>query len=94
MHYALELLMTQVSSHFEAEIRNRELAVERRRRSPSEGIPMELWQGQIAALERSLAMARLKNTEAISLIQEFGAGRLTMPQPQPRSILLALVDDI
>ena len=90
----LEEFATQVSSHFEIEIRNRELRLQRRRNSQPDGVPIELWQGQISALERSLKMARLNGTEAISFIQEFGAGRLKLPQQDPVFILVSLVSDL
>ncbi len=90
----LEEFATQVSSQFEIEIRNRELRLQRRRSSQPEGVPIELWQGQISALERSLEMARLNGTEAISFIQEFGAGRLQLPEPDPLCILVSFVSDL
>jgi ATP-dependent helicase HepA len=90
---ALEDFATQVSGQIEIEVRNRELGLQRRRNSRPEGVPLELWQGQIAVLERSLEMARLNGTEAIRLVQEFGAGRLKFPQPEPISILVSLVSD-
>ncbi|WP_371225372.1 SNF2-related protein [Roseovarius sp. 2305UL8-3] len=89
----LEEFATQVSSQIEVEIRNRELRLKRRRNSQPEGVPIELWQGQISALERSLEMARVNGAEAIRLIQEFGAGRLKLPPPDPLSILVSLVSD-
>lgn len=90
----MEEFATQVSSQFEIEIRNRELRLQRRRNSQPEGVPIELWRGQISALERSLEMALLNCTEAISFIQEFGAGRLQLPQQDPLCIVLSLVSDL
>lgn len=89
----LEEFVTQVSSQIEVETRNRELLLQRRRNSRPEGVPDNLWQGQIAGLERSLEMARVNGAEAIRLIQEFGAGRLKLPPPDPLSILISLVSD-
>ena len=89
----LEEFATQVSTQFEIEVRNRKLMLQRRRTSQPEGVPANLWQGQVAGLERSLEMARLNGTEAIRLIQEFGAGRLKLPAPDPISILVSLVSD-
>ena len=83
----------QVFGHFQAEVLNRELAVERRRRSPPDSGRVELWQGQVAALERSLAMSRLMSVEASSYLQEYGSGRMLPKAPQPYSILLALISE-
>lgn len=83
----------QVSAYFQAEIMNRELALQRRKASPPEAGPVELWQGQVAALERSLAMARLNFSEAKTFIQEIAAGQLIMSGVQPCSVLLALITD-
>lgn len=85
----LDPLIMQISGHFQAEIENRELALLRRRSSPPDSGPVELWQGQVAALERSLGMARLNSAEAMMLLQEFAAGRATIPQPTQHSILVA-----
>jgi len=90
---ALELIMMQVFSHFKTEAANRELALERHIQSPPDGGLVELWQGQVAARERSLAMAHLNSIEATTLLQKFAAGRITIPQPKSRSILIALVDN-
>lgn len=90
---ALEYLAMQIYGHFQAEILNRELAPERRRSSPPESGPVELWQGQVAALERSLSMARLTSSEASAYIQEFGSGRIHLKSPGALSILLALVSE-
>lgn len=89
----LENLAYQVSAHFRAEIRNRELALERRRQSPPDGGPIELWQGQVAALERSLMMARLNFSEASEFLHELGVGSMIASTVQPCSILLALIAD-
>jgi len=83
----------QVFGHFQAEVLNRELAVERRRRSPPDSGPVELGQGQVAALERSLAMSRLMSVEASSYLQKYGSGRMLPKAPQPYSILLALISE-
>lgn len=90
---ALEYLAMQIYGHFQAEILNRELALERRRSSPPESGPVELWQGQVAALERSLSMARLMSSEASAYIQEYGSGRIRPKSPEPLSILLALISE-
>ena len=90
---ALEYLAMQIYGHFQAEILNRELALERRRSSPPESGPVELWQGQVAALESSLSMARLMSPEASAYIQEYGSGRMLPKLPQPHSILLALISE-
>jgi len=90
---ALECLAMQVFGNFQAEILNRELALERRRSSPTDSGPVELWQGQIAALERSLSMARLISAEASTYIQEYGSGGILPKPPQPVSILLALISE-
>ena len=86
----LESLSVQLFAHFEDEIRNRELTLERRRQSPPDSGPIELWQGQVAALERSLTMARLNFSEAITFLQEMGSGNAIAPSVQSCSILLNL----
>lgn len=83
----------QVSAHFQAEIRNRELALERREQSPPETGPVELWQGQVSALERTLAMARLNYSEANTFIREIAGGSVLFGEIQPCTVLLALVAD-
>jgi ATP-dependent helicase HepA len=88
-----EHLAGQLAEHFKAEIGNRELALERRRQTPPDGGLLELWQGQIAALDRSLSMARLNSAEASSFLENFSSGRTPMPSTQPISILLAFVAD-
>ena len=93
MRPVLEPLMIQIFSHFRAEAENRELAFVRRRRTPPDNGPMELWQGQVAALERSLAAARLSSAEAMTLLQELATGRIKIAKPKPRSILIALASD-
>lgn len=90
---ALEYLAMQIFGHFQAEILNRELALERRRSSPPESGPVELWQGQVAALEHSSSMARLMSSEASAYIQEYGSGRIRPKSSEPISILLALVSE-
>ena len=83
----------QLSAHFLAEIRNREMALERRRQSPPEGGPVELWQGQVAALERSLAMGRLNFSEAITFLQGLAGGGIFSGRLQPCTALMALIAD-
>lgn len=82
----------QVIAHFRAEIRNRELALERRKQAPPEVGPIELWQGQVAALERSLAMARLNSSEATTFLRQLG-GSILYRNIQPLTALMALVTD-
>lgn len=93
MRLVLEPFMIQVFSHFRAEAENRELALVRRRQTPPDNGPMELWQGQVAALERSLAAARLSSVEAMALLQELATGRTMIAKPKPRSILIAPASD-
>lgn len=83
----------QVSAHFLAEIRNREMALERRRQSPPEAGPVELWQGQVAALERSLAMGRLDFSEATTFLQGLAGGSSFFGRFQPCTALMALIAD-
>lgn len=87
---ALEYLAMQVFGHFQAEILNRELELERLRIS---SLPENVRQGRIAALERSLTMARLISAEASTYIQEYGSGRMLPKPPPPFCILLALITD-
>jgi ATP-dependent helicase HepA len=83
----------QLSAHFLAEIRNREMALERRRQSPPEAGPVELWQGQVAALERSLAMGRLNFSEATTFLQGLAGGSSLFGKIQPCTALMALIAD-
>ena len=83
----------QVSAHFQAEVRNRELGLERRRQAPPEAGPVELWQGQVAALERSLAMARLNFSEASTFLQEVSDGSVLFSGVRPCTVLMALIAD-
>lgn len=89
----LAVFALQVSAHFQAEIRNRELALERRRQSPPEAGPVELWQGQVAALERSLSMARLNYSEATMFVRDIAGGSVLFGGVQPLTVLMALVAD-
>lgn len=84
---------SQVSTHFQSEIRNRELVLEGRRQSPPDTGPVELWQGQVSALERSLAMTRLNYSEATTFIRDIAAGSVLFEEIKPCTILLALVAD-
>jgi len=93
IRHELEGLTDQVNAHFLAEIRNRELILERRRQAPPEAGPIELWQGQVAALERSLSMARLNFSEATDFLQGLAGGRHLARTVQPCTILLALITD-
>lgn len=82
-----------VSAHFQAEIRNRELALERRKQARPEAGPIELWQGQVAALERSLAMAKLNFSEATTFLQSLAGGNILYKRIQPCTVLMALIAD-
>jgi ATP-dependent helicase HepA len=93
IRHELEGLTDQVSAHFLAEIRNRELMLERRRQSPPEAGPVELWQGQVASSERSLSMARQNFSEATAFLQGLVGGCLVARTVQPCTILLALIAD-
>ena len=93
IRHELEGLTDQVSAYFLAEIRNRELNLERRRQAPPEAGPVELWQGQVAALERSRSMARLNFSEATDFLQRLAAGHDLARTVQPCTILLALIAD-
>ncbi|WP_161957334.1 SNF2-related protein [Aestuariivirga litoralis] len=81
----------QVSAHFQAEIANRELALERRRQLPPEAGPVELRQGQVAALERYLEMSRLNFSEATNFIKSLSEGSVLYGNIQARTILMSLV---
>jgi ATP-dependent helicase HepA len=80
----------QVSAHFRAEVRNREMALERRRQSSPESGPVELWQGQVTALERSLAMSRLKFSEATTFLQSLNCGEVLFGGIKPCTAFFAL----
>ena len=81
------------SAQFQAEIRNRELALERRKHAQPESGPIDLWQGQVAAMERSVSMVRLNFGEAMLFLQGLANQDLMADTVQPYSILLALVGD-
>jgi len=83
----------QMEAYFHDEIRNRELALERRRQVSPESGPVELWQGQVAALERSLATARLNFAEATTFLKEFPRGRRFLTTIRPCTLLMALTAD-
>ena len=83
----------QLTAHFQAEICNRELALERRRQTPPDAGPVELWQGQVAALERSLDAARMNLSEATSFLKDFEDGTRLPGRIRPVTLLMALVAD-
>lgn len=87
---ALEILAAQTSATFEAELRNRNLAAERRRNGRPEGVPEELWLGQVAALERLSASSDINSGEALALIRRYLTGDLRAGEPQTISILAGL----
>ncbi len=81
------------SAQFQAEIRNRELALERRKHAQPESGPIDMWQGQVAAMERSVSMVRLNFGEAMLFLQGLANQDLMAGTVRPYSILLALVGD-
>jgi ATP-dependent helicase HepA len=83
----------QVIEYFQAEIRNRDLTLERRRQAPPEAGPIELWQGQVAALDRALATARLNYSEATKFLQHLSGGSQLYGSTQPVTLLMALIFD-
>lgn len=87
---ALEIVAAQTSATFEAELRNRNLAAERRRSGRPEGVPEELWFGQVAALERLSASSEINSGEALALIRHYQTGELRAGEPQTISILAGL----
>ncbi|WP_372921972.1 SNF2-related protein [Roseovarius sp.] len=93
IRHELEGLAYQVSAHCQGEIRNRELTLERRRQARPDAGPIELWQGQVAALERSVSMARLKFSDATTFLQGLAGGSLVARTVRPCTILLALIAD-
>lgn len=91
--HELEAFTDQVSAHFEAEIRNREMSLERRRQAIPEAGPIELWQGQVAALERSLSMVHLNFLEATSFLKEISQGDFIFCGFDPCTLLFAIIND-
>ncbi len=89
----LVVFENQLSAHFLAEIRNREMTLERRRQSPPEAGPVELWQGQVAALKRSLAMGRLNFSEATTFLKGLAGESSFFGRLQPCTALMALIAD-
>lgn len=81
------------SAHFQADIRNRELSLERRKHAQPESGPIEMWQGQVAAMDRSVSMARLNFAEAMLFLQALANQNLVSGTVRPYSILFALVED-
>lgn len=51
-------------------------------------IPLELWKGQTAGLERSVASTQLCRTELMSYLQELVSGQMKYPQLNVMSIVL------
>ncbi|HTM81942.1 SNF2-related protein [Asticcacaulis sp.] len=90
---AADMHSTQLFNHFQSVNKNRELALERRESMPVNAGPVEFRHGQIAVLERQLAMSQQNAKEAIALVQKYAAGRMSEVQPTIFSILLALTDD-
>lgn len=83
----------QASSYFQSEIRNRELALERRRQAPPEAGPVELWQGQVAALDRALAMARQNYSETSQALKHLSGGNQLYGSTQPITLLMSFITD-
>lgn len=83
----LEIIAAQISASYSAELRNRELAAERRRASRPEGVPEELWLGQVAALERQCRSIEICMDEALALITAYTGGALQIEEPPGISIL-------
>lgn len=90
---AADMHSTQLYNHFQSVTTNRELALERRKSMSVTAGPVEFRQGQIAVLERQLEMSRLNAREAVTLVQQYAAGRTSPVQPAAFSILLALTED-
>lgn len=86
----LEIIAVQTAASYSAELRNRELAAERRRASRSEGVPEELWLGQVAALERQCRSLEMCMEEALALIAAYRGGALQIEEPPGISILAGL----
>ena len=83
----LEIIAAQIAASYSAELRNRELAAERRRASRPEGVPEELWLGQVAALERQCKSLEMCMEEALALIATYRGGALQSAKPPAISIL-------
>lgn len=88
---ALKCLLLQVTTHYSAQIRNRELTLKRRMQSSSDGIPAELWQGQIAALERLVYMAQLNSAEAKEFLCNFPEGQFVQKNVNMYSIMVRFI---
>nr|WP_314464345.1 DEAD/DEAH box helicase [uncultured Novosphingobium sp.] len=86
----LEILAAQTSTTFEAQLRNRKLAAERRRNGRPQGVPEELWLGQVAALDRLSASSEINSVEVPDLICRYQTGELRPGEPQTISILAGL----
>lgn len=87
---ALEIVAAQTSVSFEAELRNRTLAADHRRTGRPDGVPEELWLGQVAALDRLSASSEINSGEALALIRRYLSGELRTEKPQSISILAGL----
>lgn len=88
VHEALEEQSIALFSKYHEQLKNREAVLERRRNTPPGNIPIELWRGQIAGLERSVSATQLGRTELMDYLQELVAGRMRFPQPDVMSIIL------
>lgn len=86
----LEIIAAQTAASYSAELRNRELAAERRRAGRPEGVPEELWLGQVAALERQCMSLEMCMEEALALINAYRGGALQVDEPPAISILAGL----
>lgn len=87
---ALQLIEAQTTEAFEAELQNRSLAAERRRKNRPDGVPEELWLGQVAALDRLRQSIGICAGEAMALIRRYDSGELRARTPQTVSILAGL----
>lgn len=86
----LAFIKAQTLSAFDATFRNRTLKAEQRRSRRPEGVPEELWRGQIAALDRLCVANQLGATETVALISDFMSGKLRTKKNQTISILAGL----
>lgn len=88
---SIKCLSLQIAAHYSAQIRNRKLVLKRRMQSSSDGIPVELLQGQIAALERLVCMAQLNSAEAREFLNNFLEGQFMQKSVNTYSIIVRFI---
>lgn len=85
---ALEEQAATLFTKYHEQLNNREAVLKRRKNTPPGNIPLELWKGQIAGLERSVSAVRLCRIELMHYLQELVSGQKKVSHPDAMSIVL------